>query len=261
MPPRGLKSLLKKTSPAVLTGSGRFRGFTVVRQGKKTNTKLKGITKRLEKLWSAGTLPLIARHSDPRAGGHWGGKQGGRKRGTKVDAQLTRIINSGPAAMKKALHTYRLTKMVLSGLASRGLEPVMAQRSVISETLRLATAADIVAYDKKKNRLVFVELKCGFDHGRSAAAVKTVAGKQKACKMNAPLGGASDCNVHRHFAQLAATRELFVREKETLARVGDLGIEQDPEAVLMYANDSGVEFYELTDWWSKRASKILTAIA
>ena len=79
--------------------------------------------------------------------------------------------------------------------------------------------------------------------------------------MNAPLGGASDCNVSRHLAQLAATRELFVRESETLARVGDLGIEQNPTGVLLYANDTGVEFYELTEWWEKRASKILSSIA
>ena len=259
MPPRGLKAILKKSSPAVLTGSGKFRGFTVVRQGKKTNVKLKGITKRLEKkLWSGGTLPSIARHSDPKAGGHWNGKLGGRKRGTKVDAQLTRVINSGPAAMKKALHTYKLTKMVLSGLASKGLEPVMAQRAVISEKLRLATAADIVGYNKKKNCLVFVELKCGFNHGRRAAAVNS---KGKDCKMKAPLGGARDCNVSRHLAQLAATRELFVREKDTLAAIGELGVEPEPEAVLMYANDEGVEFYELTSWWAKRAPRILNAIA
>jgi len=258
MPPRGLKAVLKKSSPATLTGSGKFRGFTVVRQGKKTNVKLKGITKRLEKkLWSKGMLPSIARHSDPKPGGHWKGKQGGRKRGARVDAQLTHIINSGPAAMKNATHTYKLTKMVLSGLAARGLEPVMAQRAVVSENLRLATAADIVAYNKKKNRLVFVELKCGFDHGRQAAAVK----KGKDCKMNAPLGGARDCHVSRHLAQLAATLEMFVREKDTLTRIGELGVEQEAEGVLMYANDKGVEFYELSEWWTKRAGKVLNAIA
>ena len=202
-------------------------------------------------------FPVIARSSDARPGGHWGGPKGGRARGSKVDAQLTRIVNSGPAAMKKADHTYRLTKMALSGLSSRGLEPVIAQRAVISERTRLATAADVIAYDKQSNRLVVVELKCGFDHGRQAAAVK----KGKACKMATPLGGASDCNVNRHLAQLAVTREFFSHEKDTLNRIGELGLDQTVEAVLMYVNDQGVEFFDLDEWWMKRAPKVVNAIA
>ena len=258
MVPRGLKTALKKAAPAALVGTGKYKGFAVLRQGKKTGTKLRGLTKRLEKkLWSRGTLPSIAKRSNGRAGGHWKGKQGGRKRGAKVDAQLTRLINAGPAEMKKAMHVYRLTKMVLSGLASRGLEPVIAQRAVISETHRVGTAADILAYDKKANQLVVVELKCGFDNGRTAAAVKN----GKACKMASPLSSASDCNVHRHLAQLTVTRDLLVREKDTLDRLGELGLAREVGGLLMYANDEGVEFYELTEWWAKRAEKVLNAIA
>lgn len=258
MAPRGLKAALKKSSPATLTGSGKFRGFTVVRNGTKTNVKLKGITKRLEKrLWSDGVLPIIARSSGQRPGGHWKGPKGGRQRGSKVDAQVTRIINAGPSAMKNAQHTYRLTKMVLSGLASKGLEPVLAQRAVISERHRVATAADIVTYSKDQNRLVLVELKCGFDHGRQAPATK----RNKDCKMKAPLSGAWDCHVSRHLAQLAVTRELFVKETSTLERIGELGLDQAVEAMLMYSNDEGVEFFELEDWWVKRAPKVLNAIA
>jgi len=258
MAPRGLKSALKKSAPAALVGTGKYRGFAVLRQDKKTSTKLRGLTKRLEKtIWSDGTLPSIAKRSNGRAGGHWAGKQGGRQRGAKVDAQLTRLINAGPAEMKRALHVYRLTKMVLSGLASKGLEPVLAQRAVISETHRVGTAADIMAYDKKANQLVVVELKTGFDNGRQAAAVKN----GKACKMAAPLGSASDCNVHRHLAQLTVTHKLLLRETQTLDRLGELGLEREVRGVLMYANDEGVEFYELTEWWAKRAAKLLNAIA
>jgi hypothetical protein len=258
MAPRGLKAALKKSSPAALTGTGKFKTFTVLRQGKKAGCKLRGLTKRLEKkLWSAGTLPSIAKRSGGRAGGHWKGKNGGRKRGTKVDAQLTRLINAGPAAMNKAVHVYRLTKMVLSGLHARNLEPVLAQRVVISETDRIGTAADVIALDTKSNRLVVVELKCGYSSGRTAAAAR----KGKLCKMRAPLRTASDCNLHRHMAQLAVTRELFVREWKTLQRVGELGVQEGVEAVLMYADDNGVEFHSLDEWWEKRASQMLSSIA
>lgn len=256
MAPRGLKAALKKSAPATLAGIGKFKAFTALRQGKKVGVKLRGLTKRLEKkLWSAGALPTIAKRSDGRTG--WKGKNGGRKRGTKVDAQLTRLINAGPAAMKKALHVYRLTKMVLSGLHARNLEPVVAQRAVISEMARIGTAADIIALDKNTNQLVVVELKCGYASGRTAAAVH----KGKPCNMRAPLCTASDCNLHRHMAQLAVTRELFVRETSTLQRAGELGVNEGVQAVLMYADDSGVEFHCLCKWWEKRASKMLLSIA
>jgi hypothetical protein len=173
-----------------------------------------------------------------------------------VDAQLTKLINAGPAAMKKQLHVYRLTKMVLSGLHERGLEPVMAQRCVISERHRLGTAADIVCFSKAENRVFLVELKCGFDSGRTAAAVHN----GKACKMRAPLSGASDCNVHRHLSQLAVTHHLFVKEQDTLQKLGDLGVEREVKGLLMYANDDGVEFFDLGPWWEKRAGKVLDCL-
>lgn len=155
--------------------------------------------------------------------------------------------------MKRATHVYRLTKMVLAGLSSHGLEPVLAQRTVISEMKRIGTAADMIAYNRKENRLVVVELKCGFDCGRSAPAMKD----GKPCKMEGPLHGASDCNVNRHLAQLAVTRELFVREKATMDRIGELGLEREVAGVLMYANDEGVETHDLDEWWKKRAVGVL----
>ena len=258
MAPRGLKAALKKSAPAKLVGAGKRRGFEVLRQGKRTNVKLKGLTKRLQrKVWSSGELPLIARSADRRPGGHWGGPAGGRARGTKVDAQLTKLVNGGPSAMKNVTHCYRLTKMALSGLSQRGLEPVCAQRVVVSEKHRIGTAADIICYSSKENRLVVVELKCGFDHGRLAAAEKN----GRICKMGTPLGRVADCNVHRHLAQLAVTWELLRRERSTLERVGELGVEQSPDAVLMYVNDEGVEFFELEEWWRNRAARVLNAIA
>lgn len=258
MAPRGLKSFLKKSAPAKLVGVGKFKGFALVHQGMKTSTKLKGLTKALAKrVWSKGALPAIAKRSDPRPGGHWGGKRGGIKRGAKVDAQLSRLINAGPAALKKVSHVYNLTRMVLSGLSTQGLEPVMAQRAVASPTHRVGTAADFVCVNKNTNRLVLVELKCGFDHGITAP---TVNGRGKACMMQAPLSKATDCVLHRHLMQLSVTREMLVREVATLAKIGDLGLNKEVDGLLMYARDSGVEFYPLDDWWKARAGKVLDAL-
>lgn len=259
MPPRGLKAALKKTAPAALAGSGRFRGFALLRQGKKTGVKLRGLTKRIEKkLWSAGTLPSVAKRSDERPGGHWRGPKGGQRRGARVDAQLTRVVNAGPAAMKREQHMYRLTRMVLSALAAQGLEPVLAQRAVVSERHRIATAPDILAYDKARNRLVLVELKCGYPDGRTAAACDA---RGKPCRMRKPFDRAHDCNLNRHIAQLALTHELFRREAATLDRLGELGLEREVEGVLMYACDGGVETHALTSWWKRRSARALEAVA
>ena len=147
--------------------------------------------------------------------------------------------------------------MVLSGLAARGLEPVGSQRCAISERHRVGTAADIVAFSEASNRLVVVELKCGYDHGRKAAAERD----GKPCAMQAPLSRVSDCNLHRHMLQLCVTRHLFAAETSTLARLGELGIEPEVDAVLMYANDAGVEFYDSRVVAEARRKTLATPVA
>ena len=257
MAPRGLRAALKKSAPGKLVGVGKRRGFVLVKQDRKSTTKLRGLTKLLQKkLWSQGELPAIAKRADPRPGGHWRGPKGGRARGTKVDAQLTRLVNSGPSAMKRAGHVYNLTRLALAAFAERGLEPIVAQRVVASERHRVGTAADVVCFSKKENRIVVVELKTGHDHGRKAAARKN----GLACKMRGPLARASDCVVHRHLAQLAATVGLLEREHATLDRIAELGVERQPEGLLMYVADHGVEFFSLPDWWARRGTKILDQI-
>ena len=255
MAPRGLKKTLRTTAPAILSGTGKYKGF----QSKESGKKLRGLTKTLQsRLWSNGILPTIARKADTaiRPKSAWKGKRGGQARGTKVDQQLTKLINGGKMAILRQKSMFRLTKLALSALAKRKLDPIMAQRSVLDEQRRLGTAADAICYDKKSNRLVMVELKCGYDHGRTAAAERG----GRPCKMKSPCSKALDCNLHRHLAQLALTREMFVRENKTLKLVGDLGVEQTVDAVLLYVNDEGAEFFVLDDWWKKKAGKILVSL-
>ena len=255
MAPRGLKKTLRGTAPAILSGTGKYKGF----QSKATHKKLRGLTKTLQsRLWSDGILPSIARSADSaiRPKMAWKGKRGGQTRGTKVDQQLTKLINGGKMAVLRQKSMYKLTKLALSALAKRKLDPIMAQRSVLDEQRRLGTAADAICYHKKSNRLVVVEVKCGYDHGRTAAAERG----GRPCKMKSPCSKALDCNLHRHLAQLALTREMFVRENKTLKLVGDLGVEQTVDAVLLYVNDEGAEFFVLDDWWKKKAGKILVSL-
>tara|TARA_B100001079_G_C16125454_1_gene388915 strand:- start:427 stop:615 length:189 start_codon:yes stop_codon:yes gene_type:complete len=57
-------------------------------------------------------------------------------------------------------------------------------------------------------------------------------------------------------AQLALTHAMFMREKNTLKKLGSLGVE-GVEGMLLYANDETVETYELPEWWRRKASSVL----
>ena len=178
MPPRGLKALLKRTAPAKLTGRGKRKGYVLWSTA--SRPKAAGVTRVLEKtFWSGGELQSVSKTSTTRKFG-WQGKNGGLRRGP-VDAQLERLINGGPKAAKSQRHIYKLTGIVLAALQQRGLEPVYAQRTVCAARKRLGTAVDLIAYQDET--LVLVELKCGYDQGRTAPAL--VDGQ--AASMRAPL--------------------------------------------------------------------------
>lgn len=248
MPPRGVKKVLKDTAACKLVGSGFKRRFQTP-----SGTRLRGVTKRLEAaVFSDGDFPAAALRSDAPAGGHWRGPGGGRRRGSAVDAQVSRLAGCTPEK-RAASKMLVLTRMIFAALDSRGLEPVMGQRGVCSESHRIGTAADIVCYDRNTCNLVIVELKCGHNGWRTAAA--TLAGK--CCTMKGTLSKAPDTTVNRHLAQLAVTHNLFCREKKTLAKLGNLGV-AGVSGLLVYANDNGVDAYELVPWWVGKAPKMLT---
>jgi len=255
MAPRGVKTLLKKTAPARLVGSGKLRSFRVLKQGKPTGARLRGLTKRLAaKVWSAGELPSAATASTVRRGG-WKGEGGGLRRGRAVDAQVSREINTGKPKPKAG--QYSLTKLVFAALAEHGLEPVVAQRVVCNETLRVGTAADMLCYEAQTRRLVVVELKCGCSGDKMAAAVDK---RGRALRMQRPIKSASDCVLHRHMLQLACTRELLLRERATLKRLLPLGLDPYVDGALLYVDDQNTQLYKLQDYWCKRASKVLAAL-
>lgn len=245
MAPRGLKAALKKPN-VKLSGAGKFKGYVRVNPDGSTGRKLTGITKALDKhVFSDGSLPWGA---GSRLG--WKGKGGGRRRGSAVDAQLTRIVNSGAKTQAK----FRLTRMAVAALKKVGLEPVVAQRAVASGSL--GTAADLLCFEKKHKRLVVVEVKCGFSKVRHAPATK--GGKK--CKMRAPLAQVVDSALHRHLAQLAATREMLRRDKSVVRKLDELGLDTELGALLLYLDDESAELFVIPDWWVRRGAKLLKVV-
>lgn len=252
MAPRGMKSIISKTAPCKLRGRGRQKSFVT-----HSGVRLKGLTKALQRsLWSDGSFPPSAVANGVRRRG-WRGEDGGRRRGTAIDAQITRIVNEGSVRTGRRL--YSLTRLALAALAHRGLDPVACQRAVCDQRMRIATAIDILCLRRADARIVVVELKCGHSGDRDAPARRGA----RCCRMRGPLSGAFDTTLNRHLAQLSCTRELFVREHSVLARLGAIGVdavtEADVHGALLYVDDATATFVELTDWWKRRSNRILQA--
>tara|TARA_Y100000389_G_scaffold62579_1_gene58619 strand:+ start:5984 stop:6748 length:765 start_codon:yes stop_codon:yes gene_type:complete len=254
MAPRGLKKILKDTVPGKLTGKGKYKGFELLKHGKPSGTKLRGLTKALEhRVWSEGSLPERATRGTVKRAG-WKGRGGGRKRGTAVDAQLTRQVNSGKTKPTKGQYT--LTKLTLAALAENGLEPVACQRVVCAPFQRVGTAIDVLCYEKATAQMTVVELKCGYSGDIVAPAQK--GGKN--CQMQGVLHRAVDHTLNRHMAQLACTREMFVRERKALEKMQTIGINNTVGGALLYVNDEETALYTLSDWWIQRAPKIIDTL-
>ncbi len=253
MPPRGLKKLLRDTAPCKLVGSGSKKRFQLVLQGGGRGLTMRGLTKRLaDKIFSEGDLPAVATSNTVKPkGGHWRGPDGGRRRGCAVDSQVSRLASVSAERRFKSKMLV-LTRLVFSALSEKGLEPILGQRAVCSQFHRVGTAADVVCYHAEKHALVLVELKCGFSGCKTAAARDS----KGECFMRGPLRRAADHVIHRHMAQLALTHAMFMREKNTLKKLGSLGVE-GVEGMLLYANDETVETYELPEWWRRKASSVL----
>jgi hypothetical protein len=220
---------------------------------KRSGARLKGVTRLLQKrVWSKGALPARALFGEEDKGGCWKGANGGKRRGSAVDAQVCRLASMSEARRRSA-KKLRLVDLIFRALHAQGLEPLMGQRVVCDSSRGLGTAVDLVC--SRGNSLVLIELKTGYSGDRNLPAKH--AGKN--AKMGVPFKTASDTILHRHFAQLVATSAMFLNEIATLERLSALGLKR-VEAALLYATNDDVELHALPEWWSKRGERLLSAL-
>lgn len=255
---RGLKATIVSTSPGKLVRSRRASGYRATRDGKVVGPKLRGIARMLvEHVYSGAQLPIQSDGGPSGyAGGAWNGD--GRRRGAAVDAQVSRLAKASPS-VRNASRKLLLTKVTFDALAYHGLHPIEAQRVVLDVNRRLATAIDVVCVNaERSDELWLIELKTGFRGDRSSPARDA---RGEAIKMRAPLATARDCALHQHLAQLAATRELFVRETSTLKALKKVGGISRVVGALLYVTPSASELHHLTPWWMRRGAKILDHLA
>jgi hypothetical protein len=255
--PRGLKRLVA-TQPGRLS-RGKVKGYRPIdKNGVFIGGALRGITKRL-------AARVYSQCEPPVDGGggwvppSWRGADGGRRRGCAVDAQVSRLagVSKRVRATAKML---KLTRLTFSALDGAGIEPLIGQRVVLSSSRKLATACDVVGFCKDTNSLVVAEVKTGFGAagGRTAPARDSRSSVQY---MKGPLKKATDCNLHRHLAQLAATRELLVQEPGLVKKLRETCGIETVRGVLLYVSNDGTEMHKLPDWWCRKGTRILDAIS
>ena len=256
---RGLKSLIAKTSPGKLVKARKYTCYRATTEaGRPRGAKLRGVARLLEAhVFSSGELP---QQTDGGPSGYAGGKfwkGNGLRRGSAVDAQVSKLAKASANARRGA-RKLKLTNHVFDALAYHKLEPIEAQRVVLDERRGLATAIDIVCKNKERtDEIVIVELKTGYRGNRSAPVIGP---RGAVLKMNAPLGTAHDCALHRHLSQLSATRELFVREAATMKALHVKGITR-VVGMLLYVTPLASEVHALPAWWSKRGERLLDRLA
>ena len=255
---RGLKTLIAKSAPGKLVKSKFHAGYRATGEdGKVKGPKLRGVARMLgDHVYSGAELPIqTGVGPSGLGGGFWGGD--GRRRGAAVDAQVSRLAKT-TQSVRNSSRKLQLTRITFDSLAYHHLEPIEAQRVVLDERRRLATAIDVVCINKDRvDEIVLVELKTGFCGDRSMPARDA---RGEAIRMKAPLATARDCALHRHLAQLSATRELFVREASTMKALKDKGITRVTGA-LLYVTPSASELHTLPCWWIRRGHKILDRLS
>jgi len=256
---RGLKALISKTSPGKLVKARQYTCYRATTEaGRPRGAKLRGVARMLEAhVFSSGELP---QQTDGGPSGYAGGKfwgGNGLRRGAAVDAQVSKLAKASASARRGA-RKLQLTNHVFDALAYHRLDPIESQRVVLDERRRLATAIDIVCINRQRtDEIVIVELKTGYRGDRS---VPVRGARGAVLKMNAPLGTAIDCALHRHLSQLSATRELFVREAATMKALHVKGITR-VVGMLLYVTPLASEVHALPAWWSKRGERLLDRLA
>ena len=249
-----LRNVLEATAPCVLVKNGKFKSFRTRSKDGLIGRVLSGLTTRLsERVFSQGDLPESTTRCRVWRGGRWGGKSGGRRRGSAVDAQLTKIANTGRLPSNPPL---KLTSMLLKAFERKKYALISGQRGVASVAHGIGTALDLVCLDERNDELVLIELKCGFDGNRMDAVTRS----GRVLKLKPPLDAACDCAYHRHIVQLAVAANMFCSEDETIRSLKGMGV-KGVRSELVYASDLDVEFVQLQEWWKKRSGRVLSVIS
>ena len=255
-----LRALLKRTAPVSMRLRGKFHAFV----HKRTKRPFEGLTKRLGRtVFSNANMPRARLHAKASKIKGWEGKNGGRRRGTAVDKQLSAIVNMTSkrlrltdAAWKRGkfdgVGIYRLTSIALAALKHHGLRPVCAQRGVCNASQRCATAADVVCLREADRSLWLIELKCGFDGIRTKEAKRG----RNVVRMRGPLADKADTHERRHMSQLCCTHRMFTSEDATLAALRTQHGVTAVSGALLYVTDQAAELAPMTQWWRHAAARM-----
>lgn len=255
-----LRTLLKRTAPVTMRLRGKFHAFV----HKRTKRAFEGLTKRLGRtVFSNASMPRARLHAKSSKIKGWEGKNGGRRRGTAVDKQLSAIVNMTSKRLRltdaawklgkfDGVGLYRLTSIALAALKHHGLRPVCAQRGVCDAAKGCATAADVVCLRETDRSLWLIELKCGFDGIRTKEAKRG----RGVVRMRGALADKVDTHERRHMSQLCCTHRMFTSEDATLAALRTQHGVNTVSGALLYVTDQAAELAPMTQWWRHVATRM-----
>ena len=147
----------------------------------KNNKVLKGLTKFLERnFYSNAKLPKKTQEKI-------NGTFKGRRRGTLVDRQISRMVNKNV----RLKNTYKLTRLCFDFLEEQKLVPVVSQIPVSAKNI--GTAADLIVKDVNNN-LILIEIKSGFFKTQRISRTKN----DKVLKLKKKFHSANDTHENRH---------------------------------------------------------------
>lgn len=130
----------------------------------------------------------------------------GPKHGSLVDRQITKYTRLGFSAFVQKLKLPNIdpcTFAVIRALDDRGWEAVLSQAIIYSPYMRLATAVDVLAWDRKTHTMIVVELKA-LQRPENVLGIRG--------KMDMPLHDI-DCSVmNMYHIQTALMAEILRRE-------------------------------------------------
>ena len=258
---RNVRNVLKVGTRIKLKGKGRRRTFMNL----DTNSRFKGLTKRLEKIIHSDARMPVTRGAHVRRTRtelrRWKGKNAGRNRGIDIDKELTRVANSRVGKMLNPKNLHRLTRLALVALERDGLRLVCGQHAVCDDARRVATACDLVCIrtcddDDDCYELVLVEVKTGYDDKRMNHRFR----RGGTVHMRGALSCVPDSWCHRHMCQLACTWHMFVNNREMMECLCNEINVRDVSGMLLYLTEKDVEAIALPEWWACKAEEIVSEL-
>jgi hypothetical protein len=167
-----------------------------------------------------------------------GWRDSGRFRGSKVDRQVTSVVNCGLEATRRLGKLHPYTTAFFKALDTWRLAPIWSQYTVFDPEACIATDIDLICVCRRTGGYVVIELKCGFDKYYHNSL----------SQFHGVLEGVGDCALNQHHLQL-------YWGASALERTFGVPIEA---AFVVQVHEGGVSRYPVPEWLVERGARTVS---